>query len=456
MVNIWQLKMTTELLDIEQINASLPIRTTAENEHWLLSSLDTFAEVLYVQEDQDVATWADIFSAHLAPHIKGVQVALYMQKGNSLYLVGGYALQQTNTKDQPLAIGEGIVGKVAKYNEPVFLQDDSINYQENLGTVSFQLAALVALPLAFNKKVCGVLEVLFMEKPKQIYIDLLQRLTERIAANLNLFMMMDKLAESKKVIQAKNENIWASINYAKKIQNTFLPSEAERLQIFSESFVIYKPLHIVSGDFYWLSVHDPIRIACIFDCTGHGIPAAFVSLLGYNLINEAIKQNFVYAPADIVAWLNYGIYQRMRNGNDKIDDGMDIGICTIQPLENEQFSIRYAGAKHNLFFSQAGKIEKLQSDKFSLGTAPQCEPNEQEIILQKGEMLYLLTDGYTDQANKDRKRFGTPKLMKLLEKIYTLPLHTQEYELRTTFENHSHEVEQRDDVTCIGLKLMVV
>jgi serine phosphatase RsbU (regulator of sigma subunit) len=436
-----------ELLNTDLVKFSI-------NEHWLVESLDKFAEVMYFQENQDLATWGDLFLQKLMPFIGGLQAILYTKNNDKLNFTSSYALDDFSKKTIKIAIGDGLIGEAIKNNEMCYLSDVDIHYQSHLSTVNFAIQAIVVLPLSFNKNVCGALEILFHKKPQKQYIDLLQRLGERIAANLNIMLIMNRLEDSHKEIEAKNYNIMGSINYAKRIQDVFLPSITQQLNIFPNSFVIYKPLHVVSGDFYWISQHGNLKIACVIDCTGHGIPAAFLSLLGNSLLNEAIIQNHILSPSLIVAWLHRGIQQRLQSGEDKLKDGMDLGICIIEYLDNQQVKLIYEGAKHTLFLTRDGKVERHNSSRLILGYSEHVfHVEDKEIMLSPNDMIYLTTDGYIDQANTKRQRLGSAKFSQLVAEHHGKSIQEQQDIFEEIFVIYSNGEPQRDDITVLGIQL---
>jgi serine phosphatase RsbU (regulator of sigma subunit) len=429
---------------------------TTNYDHWLVSSLDKFAESMYFQEGQSIEVWTEALLAQLTPFVGGLQATLYSLDKSSrnkvLKFMGGYALVESIEAHKEIKIGEGIIGLVSERNEMRYLTD-KISYQPHLSTVTFVIDALLVLPLSFNKKVCGVLEVAFLKKPEQKYINLLSKLSERIAANLNMLLIMDKLEESNKIIEAKNHNITASINYARRIQNTFLPSKSRRLEVFPQSFLIYQPLDIVSGDFFWIVIHENIKIACVADCTGHGVPAAFMSLMGHSLLNEAVMQKHILSPDKIIEYLHHGIYNRLNTDKEQLRDGMDIGICFIEYLEDQTIKIIYAGAKQGLLVVNENGVTKYAGSRVSLGYSKNFEVTNAEAILHKNDILYLSTDGYIDQANQQRHRFGSGNLVKLLAKNCHKPMEVQKEILETSLFEFMGGTSQRDDITFLGIKL---
>jgi len=424
------------------------------DEHWLFSSLDKFAEVLYFQEHQDITTWGDFLLQELIPYIHGLQAILYSKIDNELRFTSSYALDDLSKKGIRLAVTDGLLGEAIRNNEICYLTSPAIHYKPHVSTVSFEVEAVVIIPLAFNRKVCGVLEILFHQRPAQKYINLLQKLSERIAANLNFILIKENLELSHKEIEAKNEHIMASIAYAKRIQDAFLPSTFTRNTIFPNSFVIYRPVHIVSGDFYWFSQHDNLKIACIVDCTGHGIPGAFMSLVGNRLLNEAIINNQLHKPSEIIAWLHRGILQYSQNSEGEIRDGMDLGICVIEYLENEQVRVIYEGARHTLLLTKSNVVERHNSSRLNLGYSKKVfNVHDKEIMLSKNDMLYFTTDGYIDQSDIYRKRFGVEQFMELIAANHTKSVAEQHHAFVKALEKHSKNSEQIDDITVFGIRL---
>jgi serine phosphatase RsbU (regulator of sigma subunit) len=266
-------------------------------------------------------------------------------------------------------------------------------------------------------------------------------------------LILNSLEESYREIE-KNNSIMESIRYAKRIQDAFLPSCEQRKKIFPDSFVIYKPLHTVSGDFYWVSEHENLKIACIVDCTGHGIPAAFLSLLANSLLTEAIIHNKIFSPTLVIAWLHRGIQQRLQSGDDKLKDGMDLGICVIEYLNKQEVKIVYEGTKHILFVTRNGKVARYNSSRLNLGYSEKFfRVEDKEFLLQRNDMLYLTTDGYIDQADAKRQRFGSAKFTQLIAENHDKTITEQKSIFEETLGEHSNNAIQRDDITVFGIQL---
>ncbi len=276
-----------------------------------------------------------------------------------------------------------------------------------------------------------------------------------------------KVKNAEKAIKSQNQDIKASIKYARTIQNAFLPNKIELNKLF-DNFVVYKPKDIVSGDFYWLSVvHDSIffeeannlTFLAVADCTGHGVPGAFMSMLGNSLLNEIVNEKEIHDPAEILELLNINIKRVLNQEKSENMDGLDICLCRIQDDENGKLKLNYAGAKLPLFYvsKERRKVVRLKGDLKTIGGlfTNDLSFNKHQMIVEKGDMLYLASDGYVDQNGDTpgRKSFGTVNFMKLLRIISHRPLHIQKQILENEFKDYRESKEQRDDVTIIGIRL---
>lgn len=256
-------------------------------------------------------------------------------------------------------------------------------------------------------------------------------------------------------IAQQNKEIKDSIVYAKNIQEAILPPLEMVEKMFSDSFVFYKPKDIVSGDFYWVEeANDRIYIAAV-DCTGHGVPGAFMSILGYNGLFQAINMHHLQKPAEILNFLNTHVnavlHQKISNSN--LRDGMDISLCVI---DKKSRTLGFSGANNPLLIIKNGVPEEISADKQPIGSMPGIEskPFTEKIIqMQKEDQFYLFSDGYMDQ-------FGGPKGKKLkyrefknfLLKISAFKMKEQGELLEKNFNEWRGELEQLDDVCVLGFK----
>ena len=258
------------------------------------------------------------------------------------------------------------------------------------------------------------------------------------------------------IIVQKNKDITDSISYARKIQQAILPPQDLIKKHLPQSFVLYLTKDIVSGDFYWFSHFETFSIIAAVDCTGHGVPGAFMSLIGYNILNRVVNENKVTDPKDILLQLNTGVLNVLHKNQSESKDGMDIAICKINHTQN---TLEYAGAMRPLWVVQDGKLEEVRADKIPIGTKPHDRVEEisyttHTIPLEKGKTFYIFTDGYADQFGGEKdKKFSTGKFKDLLIANAELPFEQQEQNIREAHLAWKGENEQVDDILLIGFTL---
>jgi ligand-binding sensor domain-containing protein len=277
-----------------------------------------------------------------------------------------------------------------------------------------------------------------------------------------------------KEIRRKNQTMLDSIRSAENIQNAILVGEAEVRALLPNSFVIFLPKDIVSGDFYWFKQAAEAVYVGVVDCTGHGVPGAFMSLIGYASLNEIFAQNPNLSPAEMLDELNLRIQTLLRPKNDtsRQADGMDVCLCRI---EYHKRKVTFAGAKRPLYrLSAEGHLEEIKGDKKSIGDRKTMRFTNHELVLGKGESIYLTTDGYADQQNTEGRKFGSNHLKAELEKWGHLDASLQKEKLEDTLLRYRllkekellpewrnkplHQlgeqafIEQRDDISMIGVK----
>ncbi len=267
-----------------------------------------------------------------------------------------------------------------------------------------------------------------------------------------------QIAKQRDELFVKNENINAAIRYAKTIQNSILPS-SELISTYFENFVIFKPKDIVSGDFYWFHKTETAFCFAVVDCTGHGVPGAFMSLIGSRILSEIVSNTKTGSPKDILNQMNTVIVQTLRQSQSSNHDGMDVALCRIEKSEHGTHTLTFAGAKRDVFFykHKEQKLERLRGQRKSIGgvfsTQNALEYQDIMLDISTGDMLYMFTDGYVDQNNSDRKRFGTPKFESLVTSLANLPLDIQKQKLETELNQWKINELQRDDITILAIKI---
>ncbi len=273
-------------------------------------------------------------------------------------------------------------------------------------------------------------------------------------ANDQLQTAFNLIEEKNTVIEKSNIMITDSITYAKRIQDAILPAEQDLSKIFSKDFfILYRPSQIVSGDFYWCSVQQNKIIFIVADCTGHGVPGAFMSMIGNTLLNEIVNERKVVDTKKIAELLDEKIILALHQheGSQKYD-GMDISICCI---DKDKHQINFTGAHHSLYIYNS-KLEKIKGDPYSIGGAQHQNSKiftSKTVNYEKGTKIYLLTDGYCDQSGgNSNKRFSSRQFESLLLEIQNHSMQEHKEKLQQAFEEWMGSSKQRDDVLVVGIK----
>lgn len=264
------------------------------------------------------------------------------------------------------------------------------------------------------------------------------------------------LEKHNKLIEEKNKDITDSIRYAKRIQEAIFPPEELIKKLLPDSFIFYKPKDIVSGDFYWVEHTENKILFAAVDCTGHGVPGAFMSIVGNNLLNEAVHEYRLSKPSHILDFLNKGVSSTLRQEveNSKVKDGMDIALCAWDKKENK---LEFSGANNPIYFARENQLNIVLGDRHSIGIflgeeIKQYKNNEMQI--QKGDVVYIFSDGLADQFGGEKgKKFKYKRLRELLLSIHSLPMDEQKELLDRKFEEWKGNFEQVDDVLVIGVRV---
>jgi serine phosphatase RsbU (regulator of sigma subunit) len=262
------------------------------------------------------------------------------------------------------------------------------------------------------------------------------------------------LAEQNEQISQQKKEITDSINYAKRIQESILPSLSNFQREFPESFILYRPKDIVSGDFYWIErIAGKILVAAV-DCTGHGVPGAMMSVLGYNLLTEAAVEKKLSHPSEIMQSLNTGIIralQRQQEGQ-AMKDGMDIALCALDP---QTLVMEYCGVFNPLYLVRKGGLKIFDAERNALGQEENKSFINTTIPLEKGDCIYLFTDGFADQfGGPQGKKYKYSQLQKLILSNAFLPMNEQQKKMEEVFDSWKGNLEQVDDVLIIGIKIL--
>lgn len=310
-------------------------------------------------------------------------------------------------------------------------------------------------------------EQLQLKVTKELEQKVHERTQEIVAQNEELLQQQEEiltineaLAAQKEKLAFKNMATLQSIKYARTIQQAVFPSRNQFQKVFQNHFIIYKPKDVVSGDLYFVFENEQVKILIVADCTGHGVPGAFMSLLGVNILSDAVNNKKLVSPVDILSFLQKQIRKRLRQAESGNDDGMDLGVCMIEKQEGNQFKLNYAGSKNKLYLvaKEGGELQVFKSQRYKIGGKVVVNEASKKftnmtVDMEAGGMFYMATDGFKDQPDKARKKFGSLRLQRLLTSICHLPLIEQKIALRKTLAEHMKDAEQRDDITLIAVQL---
>ncbi|MFZ6011271.1 MAG: PAS domain S-box protein [Bacteroidota bacterium] len=255
-------------------------------------------------------------------------------------------------------------------------------------------------------------------------------------------------------IQNKNKKITESINYAKRIQTAILPNTRVISRALPDSFILYKPRDVVSGDFPWfVQIKDDIFIAAV-DCTGHGVPGALLSLIGYFLLNDIVRSRKITEPGKILDLLDEGVTTTLRQDEDSTTkDGMDIALCKINLIAGE---VEYAGAHRPLYIMKNGAMEEVKGNKFPIGGGifkNQTNFTNTKVKLSKGDSIYFSSDGFPDQfGGPEGRKFGPKKVREIVERVHTSSMPEAVQVFDHEWESWRGDHKQTDDVLLIGIK----
>lgn len=308
-----------------------------------------------------------------------------------------------------------------------------------------------------------------------------QPLSDKDTLGLALIKMRDDLRENERFLERKVEERTAevvkqkeeieiqrkkleylynqvtdSIKYAKRIQEAILPPDSVVKKLLPDSFILYKPKDIVSGDFYWLEKNGNKAYFAAVDCTGHGVPGAFMSIVGYNLLKHIVYKMQESEPATILDHLNAGVSETLHQGLDESStkDGMDIALCSIDYQKNE---LEYAGAYNSLYLIRDNQLTEIKADKFPIGMyvgEDRKKYTNHKVKLQKGDTIYIFSDGYVDQFGGSKgKKFMAKQFRQLLLEMNSLSMEEQKKQLDNSIEDWRGNQEQVDDILVIGVQI---
>ncbi|HBX49799.1 MAG TPA: hypothetical protein DEH02_01890 [Bacteroidales bacterium] len=271
----------------------------------------------------------------------------------------------------------------------------------------------------------------------------------------------ERIDVMRKEIEEKHHNVTESIRYARRIQRAILPPDEIRKQWLPESFVLYRPKDIVSGDFYWIEKveaddDDEIILFSAVDCTGHGVPGAFMSIFGFNLLNQALDEHNLKKPAEILDFLSNGVMKKLRMHNEEtvVKDGMDLMLCAFH---KNKMKLEYAGVHNPLYIVRGEELIQLKADKHAIGDPYEDDftgYNNYEFTLEKGDQIYVFSDGFCDQfGGPQRRKFMSKNFRETILSMRNLSMAEQRAKLKQVLEDWRGDIEQYDDITVMGVRV---
>lgn len=302
--------------------------------------------------------------------------------------------------------------------------------------------------------------IIFLTRINIRYEKRVQKLLEEIRGKNS------ELEEQKNYIEKIHREISDSINYASRIQTVLLPDPSILKDYFRDYFILFKPRNVVSGDFYWFTAADNKIIFCLADCTGHGVPGAFMSMLGISSLREIITKWQIFEPSEILNKLRDEIIITLNQKGQQSDqkDGMDLSLFTLEITNHDNptdksFEVQWAGANNPCWILRNGNLRELVPDRMPVGIHHLMDRfRTVSVNLEKGDKIYLTTDGYRDQfGGPSSKKFMSRQLKELITGISDKPLAEQKSLLENKIEEwrtgFGTEHEQTDDITLVGLEI---
>lgn len=277
----------------------------------------------------------------------------------------------------------------------------------------------------------------------------------KVKANKKISEQNVQIESQRMSLQAKNEEILSSIEYAKRIQTAILPPDKIVKEYLNESFIFYRPKDIVAGDFYWMERQNDKLLFAVADCTGHGVPGALVSVVCHNALNRSVREFGLHKPGEILDKTRELVTEQFSKSEENVRDGMDIALVSLRFEENGTTTLEYAGANNPLWIVRKNKLEELKPTKQPIGKYENMSAFETHTtVIDQGDSIYLFSDGYSDQfGGASGKKFKSGALRKLLVEMSHKTMAEQRKSIENVFDSWKGELEQIDDICIIGVKL---
>jgi serine phosphatase RsbU (regulator of sigma subunit) len=365
-----------------------------------------------------------------------------------------------------LSVNRALELQKIKDNLEIMVKDRTLEIEQQKEEIGTQRDNLQDLNSNLNQTIAELNQKnIEVEQQKEEIIsqrDNLKDLNNNLSLiNNQLNQKNDEITQQKEEIEIRNKNITASINYAKRIQNAVLPSIKILDDFFSENFIIYIPKNIVSGDFYFIRKINNILIIAAGDCTGHGVPGAFMSMLGITLLNEIVPKKEITTASEALNVLREHLKSSLQHKGLRIEqkDGIDIALCA---LNTETLEMNFAGAQNplvlvkNINDQNATEFVIIKGDKMPIGAHPREHEMFTNHVVQLGigDVFYIFSDGFESQfGGLNNEKFKALRFHQLLHNLCIFPLSQQKIKIENTFSDWKGNKTQVDDILIIGLKL---
>ena len=357
----------------------------------------------------------------------------------------------------PIILGNEVLGLLNLYvGKDVEIREKDINF---LGNICYSLAQIIKqkqlqISLEEQKTNQNILnQKLFAQslEVEQQNINIASKNSELSIQKEELQATVDALAEAKNRIIGQHKNITDSINYAKNIQSAMLTNNKIISTYFAGGhFILFKPKETVSGDFYYVNKVDDNLIFSVADCTGHGVPGGFITILGITYLHDIIRRTETDTPGEVLNILRLRIKEIFKTfGNDN-NNGLDIAFCAVNTKTNV---LQYAGAYNPLWIIRNSELIEIKATRNPIGFYPKEKPfKNNEIQLQNNDKIYIFTDGYQDQFGTNNKKFTSKRFKQLIISVSHLPMPEQNDILLNTLKDWQGDTDQIDDITVMGIE----
>ena len=356
----------------------------------------------------------------------------------------------TEALGQENSYSKEVAQKIETLKEQVSIKEKEL--EESEGKRKVLLWIVLAIILILIPSILAIVFFINGKKTKKLNVELADKVEEVQQANEEIATQRDDILEKSSKLETAYTNIRASVQYAKRIQESILIRPEEINKHFADAFIYFQPKDIVSGDSYWFSEVDNKLILAAIDCTGHGVPGALMTMLSNSLLNEIVNKNKVLEPHLILKELHQQVRVHLhQEEEDSAQDGMDIALVVIDPTAK---TLAFAGANNPFYYIDQDECKQVRGTKSGIGGDVDIIEYSQEIWqLDHLSTFYLFSDGFQDQFGESGKKYMKKNFRDYLFTISAKPMSEQKALLDTEFENWKGTNEQTDDVLVIGVKL---